>query len=269
MGARPSTFKRGGGGYLAQGEVTLVGYQFILGDEVTIGKGDRKGETMQFLNLNLDFKEDGSSEIKSRKLTIGGSAPYGEISEDGLTLEDPAGRGLGNDEAGKFISSLCDSPNFPEDRFDEDPTSINLEPMIGARLKLHWVDNPEKTAKQGPQIDAKGNKWPRRDLMVLEVLGVAAAGKAGKSAKPGKAAVVDVQAGADEVVAALVEKAGGTLKRAALSAKLQVSKSKYPQFNGEWANVVKLVMDGEYLVDADERGVIGYNAKTQTITAAA
>jgi hypothetical protein len=105
--------------------------------------------------------------------------------------------------------------------------------------------------------------------MVLEVLGVAAAGKSGKASKPAKTAVVDVQAGADEVVPVLVEKAGGTLTRAALNAKLQVSKGKYPQFNGEWANIVKLAMTPAYLIDAADRGLFDYDVKAQTITAAA
>ena len=43
MGARPSSFTGGGGGMFT-GDFTITGYEFQVGNTVTIQKGPRKGE---------------------------------------------------------------------------------------------------------------------------------------------------------------------------------------------------------------------------------
>lgn len=271
MGARPSSFRKGGGGYLNGVEATLVGYAFLVGEPVEIKKGNRKGEMFTPLSLVPEFKEDGAEDAKSQRLLIGDATNFGEVSEDGLTLATPEGQQFpASSEAGVFLSSLCDSPMFPEDRFEDTNERINLEPMIGTRLKLVQETNEEKTKRQGPQKGKDGKLYDRKDLKVAEVYSVAAGGKAPSKGK-GKAAAqpdVDIDSAADEVVAAIVEKAGGSLKKAQLSAKLQVSKGKYPGYAGVWADLSKHALTDAALEDMAERGIIGYNKKTQVLTSA-
>jgi len=271
MGARPSSYKKGGGGFLNNKDVTLVGVQIEVEHDVRIKNGKRAGETWSPIKMALEFREDGASETVSTHLLIGDADrhDYGDISEDGLSLEDPKELGLRDSEAGGFVSSLCACAEFPEDRFDDDPTSINLSPMIGTRMRVEQLVDEKATKLQGKQKGKDGKDYDRRRLVVAQVYSVVAVTGAAKGKSKGKQAVIDVQAAADEVIALLVEKAGGSLKKAQLSAKLQVSKAKFSHLNGEWAMVSKLVMTDDYLMDATDRGVIDYTPKTQMIAGAA
>lgn len=268
MGARPSGFKKGGG-FLNNKDVTLTGLQIVVESDVEIKNGKRAGETWSPIKLGLTFQEDGASDSVTTHLLIGDAdrEDYGDISDDGLSMEDPKELGLRDSEAGVFVTSLCDSALFPEDRFDADPKVINLAPMIGTRMRVVQEKNADKTKRQGQRKGKDGKLYDQQDLKVAEVYSVTPI-KAGTKSKAVPAAEIDVQAAADEVIAAIVEKAGGKLGRDQLGAKLQVSKAKFKQFNGEWPTVAKMVLSVDYLVDAAERDIISYNAKTQTLTSA-
>jgi hypothetical protein len=273
MGARPSSFKRGGG-YLNGVDVTLVGYTFLVGDAAEIKKGNRKGEMFTPLSLVPEFQEDGASETKTQRLLIGDATNFGDVSEDGLTLDTPDGQVFGaSSEAGIFLASLCDSPVFPEDRFEDTNERINLEPMIGTRMRLVQEVNAEKTKRQGQQTGKDGKMYDRKDLKVGEVYSVAATGKAakGKPVAGKKAAVVefDAQDAADTVLPVIVEKAGGTLQKRQLSAKFQVTvTSKHPLYENRDA-IRDLILSDDYLNEASERGIIEYDAKKQVLSVAA
>lgn len=273
MGARPSSFKRGGG-YLNNVTATVVGYSFLVGEPAEMKKGDRKGEMFTPLSLVPEFQEEGASDVKTQRLLIGEATDYGDVEDDGLTLLTPEGQAIpASSEAGIFLASLCDSPEFPEDRFEETDERINLEPMIGTRLVLVQEVNAEKTTRQGKQKGKNGKEYDRKDLKVKEVLSVAAikgvkasAKSSGKGAKPVE---VDIDKVADAVVPGLVEKAGGSLARKQLGARLQVTKTKFPAYAGVWVAVSARVQSEEYLADAAERGIIGYDPKKQVLSLAA
>lgn len=275
MGARPSSFKKGGG-YLNEVDVTLVGYTFEVGEPSKIKKGDRKGEDFTPLSLVPQFEVDGDDaskdEPKTQRLLIGDAEAFGEVSEDGLTLATPDGQGISSkSEAGLFIASLC-ANGFPETRFSDDDSEINFEPMIGTRMRLVQQTNVEKTKRQGKQKGKDGKEYDRRDLLVATVHELPgekkAAGKTG--AKPGASSKSAAKGKkADDVD--IAELAGETLRDILSEAKDNtIAKSKLSM-----AVLKKLTRDEnretvrEWLFDDDNLGSVEgvtYNAKKQTIT---
>lgn len=188
MGARPSSFKRGGG-YLNEVDATLVGYTFEVGETSKIKKGDRKGEDFTPLSFVPQFEVDGDDDSKddpkTQRLLIGDAEQFGEVSDDGLTLSTPDGQSIGaRSEAGIFIASLC-AGGFPEERFSDSDDEINYEPAIGTRLRLVQQVNEEKTKRQGKQKNEKtGKQYDRKDLLVQTVHEVPGGKATGKAAKP-------------------------------------------------------------------------------------
>lgn len=281
MGARPSSFKKGGG-YLNEVDATIVGYTFEVGEEAVIKKGARKGETFTPLSLVPQFEVDGDDESKdepkTQRLLIGDANAYGDVEDDDHTLLTPEGQAIGaKSEAGLFIASLC-SPidggdGFDEELFDDDAEKINFEPMIGTRVRLVQQVNAEKTARQGKQVGKNKKEYDRKDLLVQSVLESAPA----KPAKGGKAAVKPAPAGKPAKggkpakVADVSEKAVDTLKEILSESKDQtLAKSKLSM-----AVLKKLMKDSdreavrEWLFDDDNLGGIDgvtFNPKKQTIT---
>ncbi len=236
MGARPSTFKRGGG-FLNNVDAVITGYQFEVGDTVQIKKGDRKGEDFTPLSLVPSFRVDGADEDVSIRLLIGDAARFGAVSDDGLTLDTPEGQSFGaNSEAGIFIASLCEN-GFPEDRLSDDDTTINFEPIVGTRVRVVNEVNAEKTKRQGKQVNKTTKKeYDRRDLKIAEVYEVADVKPAAKAKTPAKttakaptkgngkvsaASVKDtVEELATQTLLAILKSSGGSLPKAKLSAKV-------------------------------------------------
>src|SRR3990167_4916255 len=106
MGARPSSFKKGGG-FLSGVDATITGYEYFTGETVQIKRGDRKGEDFTPLHLVPTFRVDGADEDVSQRLLIGDASNFGEVSEDGKTLFTPERQSFGrNSEAGIFVESL-------------------------------------------------------------------------------------------------------------------------------------------------------------------
>lgn len=271
MGARPSSFKKGGG-YLNEVDVEIIGYTFEVGDEALVKKGPRKGETFTPLSLVPEFKVDGDDEPKTQRLLIGNADAYGDIEDDGHTLLTPDGQAIGaKSEAGLFIASLCDG-GFDETLFDDDDTRINFEPMIGTRCRLVQQTNEEKTKRQGRQKGKDGKEYDRKDLLVQTVHAAPDAKSAGKttskgasksakpSAKPGKAKAVDVAELAAETLRAICgEQKDNTIAKSKLS--MAVLKKLMKDENREAVR--------EWLFDDDNlAGLDGFtfNPKKQTIT---
>ncbi len=177
--ARPSWLRKGGG-YLNEVDADLVGYAFEIGETTTIKRGKNKGQPFTPLSLTPAFAIDGDdsskSDPKTQRLLIGNASQFGDVddptsivSEDGLTLQrGPSGWGLGRGEAGTFMDSLIEA-GFPAARFAESDTEINLEPMIGTRVRLKQVVNIEKTKNQGKQKGKDGREYDRKDLIVAAV----------------------------------------------------------------------------------------------------
>ena len=143
MGARPSTFHKGGGGFLNGVDGVITGYRWtdqFNGEDFVPGKKSKEqggGDKFHSLFMELSARPDGADEDQTQNLFAGGYDDY-EVSEDGLTLTSAEGGECaigGNTAAAKFIASLCEA-GFPESKFDEDPDSINFEPMVGTRVRF-------------------------------------------------------------------------------------------------------------------------------------
>lgn len=214
MSARPSSFRKaGGGGYLNNITANLTGYEFLVGEPALIKKGQRKGEMFTPLSLVPSFRVDGADEDLTQRLLIGDASQFGDVSEDGQVLATPDGQFINDTcEAGIFLSSLCKN-GFDETRFSESATEIDLTPMVGSRVELVQVVNEEKTKRQGKQIGKNGQEYDRRDLQVKSVISSPALGKGASKAvaktNGTKAAKgVDVASLAAETVLGIVVAAG-------------------------------------------------------------
>jgi len=187
MGARPSSFKKGGG-FLNNVDATIVDYEFT--DDIITKDGreafkagkykNSKGQVkdrFHALNAILTVLVDGATEPVTTTLFAGGAEDF-DISDNGHTLTPlQDGGGIGASTGwGKLISSLC-APDgtqgengFPEENFPGDDEPINYEAMIGTRVRLTQKKDDEATAKYGKRKSKDGKKeYDRTDLVVDEV----------------------------------------------------------------------------------------------------
>ncbi len=221
---RPSSFQRGNGGVLNNADVTMQGYQFVAHTEsYEIKNGNRKGESFTPLNLVVSLRVDGADADVTRRLLVGDAGSYAGISENGLTLNLGEGKFSAKSEAGQFLDSLVEA-GFDANEFDEDATTLNIEPVVGRRFQTVQVDvvDEKGVAKThvGKGQDGKPTTFRDKALRVVKVYdGKAAPKKAAKPAagKAGKAAkAVDVSGEAAEALKAVVEARGGIIPRAKL-----------------------------------------------------
>ena len=91
MGARPSSFKKGGG-FLNEVDALITGMTFESGDTYPIKKGPRKGEEFTPLSLTVSARVDGAEEDVSKRLLISDASRFGDVSADGTTLATPHGQ---------------------------------------------------------------------------------------------------------------------------------------------------------------------------------
>lgn len=279
MGARPSSFKKGGGGFLNNVDGVISGYEFtdeFQGEAFKAGKVNGK-EKFHSLYAVLSARVDGADEDVTTTLFVGGADDF-EVSEDGHTLVPvEEGRELGaNTSFAKLISSLVEA-GFPETNLPEDV--INFESIIGTRVRFVQRTDVEGTKKLGKRKDKKtGKEYDRQDLVIDQVYSlpgteVAAkstvAAKAGKVAsKPGKvaakgataAAGVDVAELSVETANAILKEAGGSITKAKMGMKLIAKLMKHPEREA----VRKFLHDDENL-----SGYFSYDAETTTISIAA
>ena len=171
MGARPSSFSRGG--LFNNVDATIAGYTFQVGDTVKVKTGANKGNDFAPLTFVPEFLEDGKDENSDIRLLVGNALDFGEVSDDGRTLATDRSIPR-NSEAGTFLYTLCNptegGEGFDENQLSEDPNSINYEPIIGTRVRLINPVDEEKTKRQGKQKNAKtGKEYDRRTLQVSRV----------------------------------------------------------------------------------------------------
>lgn len=227
---RPSSFSRGGGGFLNGVDATITGLDFVVNPiAYEIKQGARKGEDFQPVNLVASFRVDGASEDVSKRLLVGGIADFGGVSEDGSTLDIGGGRFSTKSEAGLFVDSLF-SPTgggegFPEDRISEDATSLNLQPVLGTRVRLVTLDALDAKGNvkkhEGTNKEGKKQIYTDKNVVVETVYEVPKAGKAPSKAvaktsaatkgKPAKA--VDVAEEAGEALRAVLAAKGGVIAK--------------------------------------------------------
>lgn len=276
-GARPTSFKKGGG-FLNQVDGAITGYEFT--DEFPGGDGGkRKGKKSDFnpLYFVLSARVDGADEDVTTTM-FAGSADDFEITDDGHTLVpvDNDGGLRANSDLAIFINSLVEA-GFPETSLPED--SINYEAIIGTRVRFEQRNNDEKTKRLGKRKGKDGKEYNRQDLVVMAVYSLPGTSKPatkGKSApavktKPGavaptsRAKVVDAADNdallelADETLVGIISSRGGTI----LKGKLSVPTLNALKGNPQRQDVQKLFISDEYLTR--ENGW-GYDATTQELT---
>lgn len=262
MGARPSSFKKGGG-FLNGVDGTITGYEFT--DDMITKDGrqpfkpgkvkDAQGRTkdrFHSLNCILSVRVDGAEEDVTTTLFVGGAEDF-TVEEDGhLLVPNEEGRELGASAGfSKFITSLCEA-GFPESRLSE--TEIRFEPIIGTRCRFEQRKDEEATKKYGKRVDKKTKReYDRQDLVVSQVYDLPeASGKANGKTKAGKPAAkpgkdegdVDVEELATEtLLGILAEQDGNKIQQSKLGMKVLVALKTHP--NRE--DVRKLLGSSDFL----------------------
>ena len=187
MGARPSSFKRGGGKFNGV-EGLITGYEFTTVYPFGEGNTSKKSE-FNSLYFVLKAKMDGA-DVEEVEPLWAGNADNFEISDDGLTITPvEPGFGIGaSSDLGKFIASMCEK-GFPETDLPEDDEPINYEAIIGWRVSFVQVQQVDKAGKPMTRVvkkgTHKGKTFPVTAVQVSQVIG-----KEGVAASRGKTTVV-------------------------------------------------------------------------------
>src|SRR6266850_1121505 len=180
MGARPSSFKRGGG-FLDGVDLTITGYQYtdeFNGEAFKPGKmKDVKGKLIDrphTLNVLLSVRVDGADEDTTTTLKAAGDFKAWEVSEDGqdVTPNEDGAEFSARSAWSKFITSLVrptdGEDGFPEERLPED--TFNYSAIIGTRARTVQRVDAERTKEFGKKVDKKtGKEYERKDLVVEHV----------------------------------------------------------------------------------------------------
>jgi hypothetical protein len=266
MGARPSSFKKGGG-FLNNVDAVIVGYEFtdeFNGEPFKPGKDPKtKKERFHSLNVLLTVRVDGADENESTTLFAGGFDDF-SIEDDGKTLvPNEEGHELGaNTGWAKFVTALCEA-GFPETNLPED--RINYESIIGTRVRLVQRDDEEMKRQGKKRKDKKtGKEYPYQNLVVDQVYELpnaapakgkgktngkvtsAPAVKSGKtngSVKLAETPEVDLEQLAKDTLGSIVADAGGSIAKSKLSMKVLTKLMKHD--NRE--DVRKLIFTDEFL----------------------
>lgn len=270
-GARPSSFKAGGG-FLNNVDGVLQDYEFTT--EFPGGEGKKskkKNSDFTALYFVLTVAVDGVDDPAVTTLFVGSADDF-EIENDGKTLT-PVDETSGlrqNSDFYKFINSLVEA-GFPESSLPED--EINFEAILGSRVRLVQQVDEEATARLGKKKSKDGKKeYSRTWLKVASVAalpgkGGKATGKADSKGKSkGKAAEADDEE--DEVTTLATESLLALLKKAPkntiLKKKLPVQimnqvGAKHPQREA----VRKMVTSDDFLSAGDGWS---YDDESQEIT---
>lgn len=193
--------RKGGGGIFNNKDYRFDGYKFT-----TEGPGESDREDLVY--LVPEFVEDGADGAQSQHLFLGTAEGHGKdglptyrISEDGLSCEMVDGDGEvvpfsygANLPAGRFLDTLVNDAEFPENLLPdlEAGDALNLEAVIGWRMRLVQEEDEAAMAKFGPRKDANGREWPRTRTIVNAVY--EPEGKPAKGAAKGKAAAAPAKA---------------------------------------------------------------------------
>ncbi len=200
MGARPSSFRKSGGGFLNNVDATITNYQFtdeFNGNPFTAGKNAQGKEKFHSLYVALSARVDGAEEDVTTTLFAGGFDDF-DVSEDGFTLTSDEDKQLGGGTAfAKLIQSLVEA-GFDENLLPED--EINYQAIIGTRVRFTQQKDEAGTAKLGKRVDKKtGKSYDRQDLVITNVYSLpdAKPAKGGKVTKPAAGKAGKAPAGVD------------------------------------------------------------------------
>ena len=233
MGARPSSFKKGGG-FLNNVDGVILGYEFTTTFPGSDGKRESKSD-FNPLYAVLSAKVDGADEEVSTTLFVGDADSF-SIEDGGKTLV-PTQEGYelsANAEWSKLITSLCENGDgkFSEEDLPEE--TINYEAIVGLRVRFIQVDVVGRDGKVKTKVSKKDKKtYNVTSPQIAKVYGRVEAGKkgaawkatAGKSTgkpagKSAKTAAPSVKDEAEAALAQVLEKSGGSIAKAKLRMKL-------------------------------------------------
>jgi hypothetical protein len=262
-----------GGGFWNNVDGTVKDYSFT-----TVGPG-KSGEESEWVYFVPAVQVDGADAASTQHLFLGGADRY-EISDDGHTITAADGGNVtigANTPTGKFLDSLIEA-GFPESNLPdlEAGEALNLEGMIGTRIRLKQQKDEEGTKKRGKRIDPKTKKeYDRTETVVSNVYSLP--GGAAKAASKGGPKLVagtnEVRDKADEAIIALCQAAAKADKKNATgripTSKLSVGVLK--QLAGDKLKdaVRKMVNDEAYLTGGTERGMFVFDETESTVELAA
>jgi hypothetical protein len=188
MGARPSSFKQGGGflngvdGRITDYQLTdqFNGEPFVPGKMPSYDNPTKKIDKPHDLNVLLSVRVDGAEEDTVTTLKAASDFDTWKVSDDGHEVigidgdgNEMPDKGFGAGSAfSKFVTSLCKPASggqgFPEERFPED--RLNWDVMIGTRVRFIQQVDEARTKKFGQKANKKtGKAYDRKDLVVDEV----------------------------------------------------------------------------------------------------
>lgn len=284
MGIRPSQHKKGGG-FLNGVVGTIVGVRFtdeFNGEAYEAGKIKVNGKTIDKphrMYATLEIRPEGATDTIAKEFSCGNYDAF-EVSEDEQTLTSPDGGECtvsSNCALSILLTSMCTTadPVFPEERLSDDPNSLNLEPIVGCRVRFEQRDNAEKTKEFGKRKSKQGKEFNRQDLVITAVYdlpedAVAAAPKRGvkvaaapvKTAAKGKATgrtPEDVEALAIATIIDLVTDAGGSIHKQKFSTGVIQKLTKDP----DREVIRKMVVDDSFLAKQDGWS---YDKGTKTVS---
>lgn len=268
MGARPSSFKKGGG-FLDGVDLVIKDYQFtdeFNGEAFKPGKikgADGKPmEKPHSLNVFITVRVEGADEDTTTTLKAANNFDEWDVSEDGYTITPKTeGQELSAGTSfAKLISSLCEVEPKAEALLPEDV--INYQGIIGTRLRTVQKTDAERTKKFGQKVDKKtGKGYDRKDLVVEQVYELPSAAPATKSGKPAAARVAakagtkskaapageDLEQLSKDTLVSIIADAGGEIAKSKLSMKVLTKLMKHAQRE----DVRKLIFTDEFLAQED------------------
>lgn len=257
MGARPTSFKKGGG-FLDGVDVTFVDYQFtdeFNGEPFKPGKiKDDKGKLIDKphnVNAFITFQVDGAEEPTTTTLKVAGNFDDWAISDDGHAMWDASYETIEEAEANdadakqlpagtafaKFVTSFVEADatgqlveSLPEARID-------YSALIGARIRTVQKTDAERTKKYGQKKSKNGKSYDRKDLVVEQIYSF---GGEEPVAQPTKPAVGN----AKSAPAKAATKATTATKAAPVKAKGKPAPAPEPEFDldAETSSALKEVL---------------------------
>ncbi len=265
-GARPSSFKQGGGGSFNNVDGKITDYEFSTTHPFSDSASN------DYIYARVDALIDGADEDQPTAFFVGNAADW-EIEDDGKTLRPvDANTSLQQSASfAKFLTSLCVTaePAFPESALSEEV--VNIEPVLGSRVRFIQVADVDAQGKtkmrKATKGKFKGKEFPQTHTEVSKVYELPkAAGKSAKGSTKGKA--VEPEADEDELNTLTTETLVGILAKAKdntiLKKKLPVQIMNIVGKHPQREDVRKLMTSDEFL--GTEAGW-SYNKKTQEIVA--
>lgn len=184
-GARPSSFKKSGGGFLKDVDGVITGYKLTdsaFGD----AKPSAKNADFTVMHSTLSFRPDGAEEDITTNLFAGNAQAF-NISDDGHVLEPVNENDTVSLNAAwsQFVDSLVKA-GFPEEEFSDE--EIDWSPLIGSRVRLGQViDESMKGKKRKDKKDPK-KEYDYTRTVVTEYYGKEEIAKAAKGKVAAKTA---------------------------------------------------------------------------------